>query len=300
MDPLVHSNYLGFVAFFVPGGLNPGLGRSTGLPIRMFWLTTLSLGSTASANRSITVVNNCRDVIWPGLFSQAGSASSGGFELHPQEQQVVNVTNDWDGRMFARQGCVFNSTMAACQVCNCGPDMACPGSNQPPCSLGEWNMNGYANQTFFDMSLVDGFNVGISIHAVQANVTPVCNSHLDDFGCPPGLKRYDADGNYEACWSFCAYSQMSVFCCTGSYDSPQSCRVHGSARTAKHHCPDAYTWPFDDKTSTFTVPSSNDFVVHFCPTQRSTILLGQATSLLFPRTLVAFLTTFAMYWSISM
>jgi len=38
-------------------------------------------------------------------------------------------------------------------------------------------------------------------------------------------------------------------------------------------CPDAYSYAYDDSTSTFGVPSGAGFEVVFCPTGRSTTIL---------------------------
>ena len=38
-------------------------------------------------------------------------------------------------------------------------------------------------------------------------------------------------------------------------------------------CPDAYSYAYDDSTSTFGIPSGGGFEVVFCPTGRSTTIL---------------------------
>ena len=38
-------------------------------------------------------------------------------------------------------------------------------------------------------------------------------------------------------------------------------------------CPDAYSYAFDDQTSTFIIPSGGGWEVTFCPTGRSTNIL---------------------------
>ena len=43
---------------------------------------------------------------------------------------------------------------------------------------------------------------------------------------------------------------------------------------AKKVCPDAYSYAFDDQTSTFIVPAGGGFEVVFCPTGRSSNILA--------------------------
>jgi len=42
---------------------------------------------------------------------------------------------------------------------------------------------------------------------------------------------------------------------------------------AKSVCPDAYSYAFDDQTSTFIIPSGGGFEITFCPSGRSTNIL---------------------------
>lgn len=44
------------------------------------------------------------------------------------------------------------------------------------------------------------------------------------------------------------------------------------SKRAKAVCPDAYSFAYDDASSTFTVPTGTGFEVVFCPAGRSTII----------------------------
>ena len=78
---------------------------------------------------------------------------------------------------------------------------------------------------------------------------------------------------FDPCLSACAKSNSPEDCCTGSYDSPSNCKPTLYARNAKTVCPDAYSYAFDDQTSTFIVPSGGGWQVNFCPSGRSTNIL---------------------------
>lgn len=76
------------------------------------------------------------------------------------------------------------------------------------------------------------------------------------------------------CASACAKYNQASYCCTGSYDSPDVCKSNYYSTAAKKVCPDAYSFAFDDQTSTFIIPSGAGFEIVFCPGGRSTNILA--------------------------
>ena len=58
----------------------------------------------------LVVKNLCSDTIYPGIVTQSGTAPSvGGFELQSGESQNLTVGADWQGRVWGRTNCSFNS-----------------------------------------------------------------------------------------------------------------------------------------------------------------------------------------------
>jgi len=86
---------------------------------------------------------------------------------------------------------------------------------------------------------------------------------------------------FNPCLSACAKYNHPKDCCTGSYDSPKVCKPSTYSQDAKKVCPDAYSFAFDDQTSTFIVPSGGGFEVVFCPTGRSSNILKVYSQQLF-------------------
>jgi hypothetical protein len=78
---------------------------------------------------------------------------------------------------------------------------------------------------------------------------------------------------FDACLSACAYSGADQDCCTGAYDSPSTCGPSLYSQSAKAMCPDAYSYAFDDSTSTFIVPAGCGYKVTFCPLGRSSNII---------------------------
>lgn len=78
---------------------------------------------------------------------------------------------------------------------------------------------------------------------------------------------------FDPCLSACAKTNSPSDCCTGKYDNPQSCSPSLYSTSAKAICPDAYSYAFDDQTSTFIIPTGGGWQVTFCPAGRSTNIL---------------------------
>lgn len=78
---------------------------------------------------------------------------------------------------------------------------------------------------------------------------------------------------FNPCLSACAKTNSASDCCTGEYNDPKVCKAGLYSNSAKAVCPDAYSFAFDDQTSTFIIPSGGGWQVTFCPGGRSTNIL---------------------------
>ncbi len=79
---------------------------------------------------------------------------------------------------------------------------------------------------------------------------------------------------FDPCLSACSKTNSPQDCCTGAYDDRSKCAPNDYATAAKLVCPDAYSYPFDDDTSTFIIPTGGGWEVQFCPPGRSTNILA--------------------------
>ncbi|KKA24176.1 hypothetical protein T310_1828 [Rasamsonia emersonii CBS 393.64] len=70
---------------------------------------------------------------------------------------------------------------------------------------------------------------------------------------------------FDPCISSCAKYGNPEDCCAGAFNSPETCTPNEYSRKAKSVCPDAYSYAYDDKTSTFTIKAGAGFEVVFCP-----------------------------------
>ena len=229
-------------------------------------------------NRSITITNSCLDDIWPALLTTNNTGPyQSGFYLASQKSIQLWVSNDWIGRIWARTNCSFNESTntGPCFTGSCANVMNCTLSGEPPTTLAEFNLLGWHNLSYWDISLVNGFNLPIAIYPSPSGPTPICQWSPTPEGikslCPEELVFYaDAPKSYTqiaGCMSACDRYGDAKYCCTGKKANPHSCGPSRFSKPLKEVCPDAYTYAYDDATSTFATNTGPQwsYEVVFCP-----------------------------------
>ncbi|XP_042491127.1 thaumatin-like protein 1 [Macadamia integrifolia] len=222
---------------------------------------------------SFTLSNNCPYTVWPGILSGAGTAalSSTGFVLQKGESKTLSVPVGWSGRLWGRTLCSEDSTgKFSCVTGDCGSEkIECVGGGAaPPATLAEFTLDGAGGLDFYDVSLVDGYNLPMLIQPQDGNggncsVTG-CMVNLNS-ACPSDLKVTSADiSGSVACKSACEAFGEPQYCCSGAYGNPNTCKPSSFSEFFKNACPRAYSYAYDDGTSTFTCAKAN-YLVTFCP-----------------------------------
>jgi hypothetical protein len=217
----------------------------------------------------LRVSNRCAAPVWLGALSAKGSVTGlSGDGALPQGAQIdLTVTPDWSGRVWGRTGCAFDAAgKGSCATGDCGGQAACNGSGATPATLAEFTFAGAGDQVFYDVSLVDGFNVPMRIEPGAEHPTcgrPECAADLNAT-CDPVLQKRDAAGATVACKSACDALGTPEACCSGTHNTPETCPPTDYARSFKAQCPTAYSYAYDDPTSTFTCPGTSYHII-FCP-----------------------------------
>ncbi|KAF3520135.1 hypothetical protein DY000_02063929 [Brassica cretica] len=162
-------------------------------------------------------------------------------------------------------GCNFSSSgQGKCATGDCGGVLKCAAAGGvPPVTLAEFAIG---DTDFYDVSLVDGYNVKIGIKPQGDCKYAGCSSDLNSI-CPNELRVMDPHNNVVACKSACEALNTPEYCCTGAFDKPETCPPTDYSRIFKKACPNAYSYAYDDATSTFTCSRSN-YLITFCPTPR--------------------------------
>ncbi|KAJ1290595.1 hypothetical protein BS78_02G256300 [Paspalum vaginatum] len=235
----------------------------------------LSSLSGAVVSTTFTLTNSCGYTVWPGLLSSAGSPplSTTGFALAPGESRSVDAPAAWSGRVWGRTLCAADpaSGRFSCATGECGSGaVECAGGGAaPPTTLAEFTLDGAGGNDFYDVSLVDGSNLPMVV-VPQGGAGATCGATgcLVDLNgpCPADLKVVGADGAGIACKSACGAYGRPQDCCSGDYGTPATCRPSASSQFFKNACPRAYSYAYDDATSTFTCTSGTAaYLITFCP-----------------------------------
>jgi len=243
-------------------------------------LVVASLGGVASA-ATLALYNRCGETVWPGIQPSAGKEllARGGLQLAPGHSTSIRLPAGWSGRVWGRQGCAFDASgRGRCATGDCGGAFYCNGAGgAPPATLAEITLGTTPTaQDFYDVSLVDGYNIPIAmtpVHGSGAHCVPAgCVSDLNRV-CPAGLAVRGAGGEggrgrVVGCRSACAAYGAPQYCCTGQFGSPQQCKPTAYSRLFKSACPKAYSYAYDDPTSILTCSAGASYVVTFCPHHR--------------------------------
>jgi hypothetical protein len=241
----------------------------------------LARRASAQSSATLTFVNNSGQTIWPAILGNAGqeTPNGGGWELDNGQSTTITVPGTWQGRVWARTYCTFDESGQGCETGDCGGVLACNGAGGAPnASLAEFALGGGASSDFYDVSLVDAFNIPITVAPVGGVTssgdpyqctTAGCTTNLNP-GCPSALQDVDSNGNIVACLSARQeFGEADQYCCVGAYNSPSVCNPAtwpvDSATYFKSGCPGAYSWTFDDPTSTFTCSGASGYVITFGP-----------------------------------
>ncbi|CAN6938565.1 pathogenesis-related protein 5-like [Brassica napus] len=225
-------------------------------------------GHIAGSSTEFTLQNNCPYTVWPGILSgnESSILADDGFRLSPNASVQLTPPSRWSGRIWARTGCNFSSSgQGKCATGDCGGVLKCAAAGGvPPVTLAEFTIG---DTDFYDVSLVDGYNVKIGIKP-QGGTGDCkyagCSSDLNSI-CPNELRVMDPQNNVVACKSACEAFGKPEYCCTGAFDKPETCPPTDYSRIFKKACPNAYSYAYDDATSPFTCSRSN-YLITFCPT----------------------------------
>lgn len=234
---------------------------------------------------------------------------NGGFYLAPSGgAHTSNVIPFWQGAFWARTGCADNPENPGDFRCDIGTcvkagtadkgQLEC-GGIQPkgPLTKGEFNFDEGGHDTY-DVSLVDGFNVPISIKLVKD--TYVNDGTVNkDYDCTESAANTDlfpkfgsttlsaskllfnASNKSVGMASACYYADSigdpnaDQYCCRGAYHESTSCKPEtwpADIRTApffKQYNPKAYSYAYNDASSTYQCKSKSattlsSYQVTFC------------------------------------
>jgi hypothetical protein len=177
--------------------------------------------------------------------------------MAPGSSFEVAAADGWSGRIWGKTQCTMNGTKLTC------------ASDPFPSSLAELTLakTPATALDFYDVSLVDGFNLPIEIVALGHTPDPahpyscgdpLCAQDLNAT-CPQPLQDQVAGKTIA-----CANDECKVLG-NNVATSPYCVYPNQYTRFFKTACPTAYSYPKDDPTSTFTCRGENSYAIIFCP-----------------------------------
>lgn len=250
-------------------------------------VTSIAQMVPVSGTRALTVANNCPFTIWPAHYTDLNVAQNvpdhpTGWEAPAYTSVTFNVPDSWKaGRIWARSNCDFSTNPGpnSCLAGGCNGGLLCDphtGTGVPPVTLAEFTFQGDGNQDFYDVSLVDGYNLPMRITNNVGCTNPDCPVDLNG-ECPEPLKGpFDPSGAPVGCKSACAANvdgnpTDSANCCSGSHSTPETCPPSGVAHYDyfKTRCPTSYAYAYDESSNTalWTCDSAKkaEYTITFCP-----------------------------------
>ncbi|CAK7347029.1 unnamed protein product [Dovyalis caffra] len=219
------------------------------LPLLLILLMVSSGPKMTECARVFTISNYCKETVWPAV-TPGENFNGGGFELKSGQSFVVTAPVGWSGRIWGRTGCKFDkSGNGSCKTGACGTSLKCKASGETPASLAEFTLT---TLDFYDVSLVDGFNLPITVTPINGK------GNCSVAGCNADLRT--------SCPSELAVKSSGK----GVYGNPVVCQPTYYSKKFKEACPTAYSYAYDDPTSIFTC-SGTDYVVTFCLSRKQTV-----------------------------
>ena len=197
---------------------NEGGGRCAGVP----------MPTRKDGHRIIRFLNNTKQPIWVAGGGKALTRDQTGFHMPTGSCTYIQLPDDTESaRYWARTGCVTQQPDGrfVCETGNCGAfenqySMQCDGiSGQSPATLAEFTLQPSARgNDFYDLSLVDGYNIGVRMRPIEGTYTTLSNfgddpryncgtaeASMDTSRCPPELQLRDpTSGAINGCYSICA------------------------------------------------------------------------------------------------
>ncbi|XXG68589.1 hypothetical protein AAC387_Pa06g1644 [Persea americana] len=227
-----------------PSSLNMTL--STILPL--FALPLVFISTNAA---TFVITNRCRYTAW------AAAIPGGGKQLDLGQSWTITVNPGTNGgRIWPRTGCNFDASgRGRCQTGDCSGLLECTTYGQPPNTLAEFAIKQFSDLDYFDISLVDGFNVPMDFRPISDGCTigARCTADINS-QCPNELR---VPGG---CNNPCTIFQNDQYCCTSG-----SCGPTDYSKFFEDRCPDAFSYPMDDNNSIFGCPSGANYSIIFCP-----------------------------------
>ncbi|CAI5448434.1 unnamed protein product [Caenorhabditis angaria] len=201
------------------------------------------------------------------LDDSENSPESEKLKLNSGEIKNITVADNWlQGQIWAQTGCDENMNCETGSYSLEKNEICSKNRPFPPVTIAEFTLKGANDEDFYDVSLVNGYNVPITIETIggtgnNCGKSGECVQDLNEI-CPDefAVRR---DNLTIGCKTSCLIHQNDEECCENQYANFESCSLTKTSKLFKNSCPGTYSFEFDDVQSTFTCIGANYFI-KFC------------------------------------
>ncbi|CAO3640120.1 unnamed protein product [Cunninghamella blakesleeana] len=212
--------------------------------------------------KTVSIQNNCPETLSVGVLTNGQGTPDLRFDIPSHGSRSISKPDTWGGRVFGQPQCAGSSSSSSDNP-HCGNAGAAN-----PATLAEFFFKGSNGKDYYDISMVDGYNIPASIspQGVTGGSGYDCGSPKckDLPSCPPELAIKDSTGKIIGCQSSCSKTGDAQHCCSGNFDNPKVCQPDEHAKNVKSSCPDSYSYAYDDQSSTYHCLNPTGYTVSFC------------------------------------
>ncbi|PIA54957.1 hypothetical protein AQUCO_00901098v1, partial [Aquilegia coerulea] len=206
------------------------------------------------------VANNCNYSVWQSSNPDIGNELS---EAPPGSVAIFETPVKWTGSIWFRTGCSLLSSDEnyKCETGDCGTGKLC-GGGQPTYPVTLVNFSIDQSSVTYEISLIHGFNIPISVMAEGACPTVDCTHDLIK-DCPAELLFKNSQGSSVGCRNPCDAMKDPLYCCNST---DQGCQPNKFSDGFKQFCPNATIYPWDVNPPKSECMWANNYTITMCPT----------------------------------
>ncbi|XP_054158470.1 uncharacterized protein LOC128956779 [Oppia nitens] len=224
--------------------------------------------TTTTVSSKITLHNHCLSTVWPRIVGQKINDS---YELAIGQKIDLTIPMGWSGQIWARTGCL-DKTGSKCLT-------GTPDTRSATQAV--FNFSGSRGQLDkYSVSIVDGYNLPISINAIANTWMTVNGSRCSWNGCTTDLNTYCpqelallSGTDIIGCQSPCRKFNTDDYCCRPPFVQKGICDASKFKKNYPAlfhgHCPNMYTLdPIYEGTGSLYSCGGNpqtSFDLFFCP-----------------------------------
>lgn len=231
----------------------------------------------AAGERVITFVNTTSQTIWPAAQADPKAPlAQTGWVVPPGGSVSILMPDNWNGRLWGRTGCVFNSSGDGhCVTGDCDGHFQCGSAGSvSPETLAEFDLDAWDGMDFYDVNL-DGFNLPMWVnHTGGTTPDKISSTGCVPAGCThnllatcPSVLQDKVNGVEVGCFTACNVFGTDQYCCAGAWSSRAACQPTkwpvDYAAIFKAAEPTGYSYVYDDATSVFTCSGDCNYRITF-------------------------------------